>query len=141
MSRLTNGRGEVKRPVGRGRFADRPGMAIDAQHARRFLAAAGPRGSRGTGAATEIDQRRTVRRRRRQLLDDVRDEEIVERTVEQRKGRALAGPGERRPLGELLPPLDVRGRQRAQRARDFRKRQVARCFASSEAIQPANDVG
>ena len=57
-------------------------------------------------------------------IDDVREQQIVERTVEQREGRALAGARERRAFRELLPPLDVGGRQRAQRARHFGKRQL-----------------
>ena len=51
--------------------------------------------------------------------NDVRDQQMVKRSVEQRERRALAGAGQGRAIGQLLPALDVGGRQRAQRARHF----------------------
>ena len=48
----------------------------------------------------------------------------MERAVEQRERGALAGAGERGAVGELLPPLDVGRRQRAERARHLREPKV-----------------
>jgi len=68
----------------------------------------------------------------------VRDQEVVERPVEQGKGRALAGARQRRARRELLPPLDVGGRKRAQRARQFRKSQLRKMFGF-ERGEPAGE--
>ena len=64
----------------------------------------------------------------------MRDQEVVERTIEQGKGRALAGARQCRAGRELLPPLDVGGRERAQRARHFGKGQLGKmfCFERSD---------
>ena len=48
----------------------------------------------------------------------------MERAVEQRERGALAGAGERGAFAELLTALDVGGRQRSQRARHFREREL-----------------
>jgi hypothetical protein len=46
------------------------------------------------------------------------------RTSEERERRALAGAIERGAGIQTMPPFDVGRRQRAQSARDFRKRQL-----------------
>ena len=58
----------------------------------------------------------------------MRDKEMVKRTVEQRERRALAGAGQRGPIGQLLPALVVGGRQRPEGARHFGKRQLRKMF-------------
>src|SRR4051794_20537883 len=135
-----NGRREVKRLVRRRRFAERPRMPIDADHSRRSRAGARPRGARRTGAAAEIDKRIYLGSRRRKPIDDVRKEEEVERAVEQRKGRALASSGKRRPFRELLPALDIRGGQGPQGARHFREGQRGKMFCF-ECGDPASESG
>jgi len=50
----------------------------------------------------------------------VRDQQVMDRSVKEREGGALAGAGERGAFRKLLPPFDVGRRQRPQRARHFR---------------------
>jgi len=76
-------------------------------------------------AATEVDN---GRRRRCQCTversNDVTGSEVVERRIEQCKGRTLARAVERTSAARRVPPLDVGRRQRAQRACDLRDAQV-----------------
>src|SRR5436309_628273 len=60
----------------------------------------------------------------------------MQRPVEQRECRALAGARERSALTELLTPFDVCGRQRAERAGHFSKGKVGE-VALLERLQPA----
>jgi len=48
----------------------------------------------------------------------------MERPVEKGERRALAGSGERRAPRKTVASFNVGGRERSERARDFRKRQV-----------------
>src|SRR5262245_46779969 len=48
----------------------------------------------------------------------------MKRRIEKSERRALAGAGKSRTRRELRAPLDVRGRQRPQRARYFGKREL-----------------
>jgi hypothetical protein len=88
----------------------------------------GPRGTCRAGAASEIDQRRHAVEGRRQLANDVRDEQMVKRSVEEGERGALSAPGERRAVDQRVAALDVGGRQRAQRARNLPKRELAEMF-------------
>ena len=68
------------------------------------------------------------RSRVRKRADNPRDEQMVEGAIEQRERGAFPPAGERGSLDQLLPAFDVRGRQRAQRARHLGKRQIAEMF-------------
>lgn len=115
----------VKRAIGLGGFSDRPRMDIDADHPRPRRQRGSPCRAGRAGAAPEIDQRRDAVGRVRERADDPSDEQMVERPIEQRERGAFASAGERRSLDKFFPALDVGGRQRAQRARHFGKRQIA----------------
>src|SRR5262245_40316223 len=54
----------------------------------------------------------------------MRNDQEMERTVEQRERCTLAGAGEGGAFGEFLAPLDVVGRQRAQGAGYLAEREV-----------------
>ena len=76
------------------------------------------------GAAAQIDDRAAARSDA-ELLDDVLDEQEVERTVIEGECGALAGAVERLVIGERrLAPLDIGRRQRPQRARHFAETQI-----------------
>ena len=62
----------------------------------------------------------------------------MERAVEQRERGALAGARERRTVGEPGTPLDVGGRQGAQRARHLGEREL-REMSRVELVDPATE--
>ena len=72
------------------------------------------------------------------MLRDVMDQQEMQRTIEQRKRRALAGARERRPFGKSGTALDVGGRQRAQRARHLGEREL-REMPRVELVDPATE--
>src|SRR5204863_12415 len=80
--------------------------------------------SGGAVAAAEVDERASRSGRSRELADDGANDEVVQRTVEERERRAFAGAGERRAVAKAPAPLNVSRRQRAQGARHLGKRQV-----------------
>src|SRR6185369_1174713 len=108
--------------------ADRPWMDVETDDARRRRHGRRPRRTCRAGAASEIDQRRYAVEGRRQLANDVRDEQMVQRSVEEGERCALSAAGQRRAVDQRVAALDVGGRQRAQRARDFPKRELAEMF-------------
>ncbi len=62
----------------------------------------------------------------------------MQRTVKERKGRALAGARKRRAFGECGAPLDVSGRQGAQRARHLGEREL-REMSRVELLDPTTE--
>jgi len=80
--------------------------------------------ARDAGAAAEIDDG-TRAERDADCLDDVLDEKKVQGTVVHRKRGALAGAIEGFVIGQGgFAPLDIRRRQRPQRARHLAEPQV-----------------
>src|SRR5688572_22971657 len=112
-------------------------MTVDADDARRIGERAGPRGAGGTCAASEIDENRvSLQNRLWQRVNDLPDQQKVQRCVEQRKRRAFARTVERATFTETLPPLDIGRRQRPQPRRYLRKGQV-RHMAPLRLVQPS----
>ena len=98
-------------------------------HARR------PRRAGRAGAAAKIDDRRDVRRRAGQRSNDVGDQQMVERPVKQREGRALAGAGQRRALASFSR-RSTYADDNARSARDTSGNvSSARCLRLERAIQ------
>lgn len=91
-------------------FGERPRMAIDTEDLRLPFAGAGPGGSSRTGAAAQVDKLCRSDRCARQLTNDPIDQQVMDRTVKKRKGRALPCAGERRAFTQPIPPFDVSGR-------------------------------
>jgi hypothetical protein len=115
---------EAERTIGPGRLGQRPWMQIEPDEVRPAAADYRPRCPGGTDSASEIDQGGGRGRRPGQPAHDLANQQVVKRAVEERKGRALAGAGEGSTSNQPVAPLDVRRGQRAERARDFRKREV-----------------
>jgi hypothetical protein len=117
-------RGEAELTIRPGRLGQRPRMAIDPDDLRPPVADCRPRRPCGPGSAPEIDEGGRQGRRSGQHAHDLANQQVVERAVEERKGCSLAGAGEGPASGEPVAPLDVGRGQRAERARDLRKREV-----------------
>ena len=117
-------RADRERPIRLRRLGNRPRMPIDADEARRSIAGGRPCRTGRAGAAADVEQRRDAVGCARKLRDDVRDEQEVKRSVEERERGAFAGAGERGAFADPGALLDVGGRERAQRARDFGKGQL-----------------
>ena len=66
------------------------------------------------------------------------NQQEMQRTIEKRKRRALAGARERRAVGQSGAPLDISGRQRAQRARHLGEREL-REMPRVELVDPATE--
>src|SRR5262245_24349121 len=103
-------------------------MDVETDDARRRRHRRRPGGARRAGAASEIDEGRHAVEGGRQFANDVRDEQMVKGAVEKSERRALATARKRRAFDQRAAALDVSGRQRAQRARYFTKRQLAEMF-------------
>ena len=99
-------------------------MTVDTDDARCRRTRTRPRRARRAGAAAEIEQRPDIRPRLWQPFDDMRQNEIVERAVEERESRTLTGARQGGAFGQLLPPLDVGRRQRPQGTGHFGKCQL-----------------
>jgi hypothetical protein len=125
---LLRRRRQAEAAIGLGSFADRPRMDVETDDARRRRHRRGPRGACRAGATSEIDQCRHTVEGRRQHANDVRDEQMVKRSIKKGECCALAAARQRRALDQPVAALDVSGRQRAQRARHFPKRQLAEMF-------------
>jgi hypothetical protein len=120
---LARPRRDAERPVRSRRFAERPGMTVDADDGLRARRCDGPRSARRAGATAEIDDGRWRRRGVGQASEDPADEQKVQRAVEECERGALAGTRQRA-ASDCPTPLDVGGRKRPQRADDLRERQV-----------------
>ena len=80
-----------ERLVGEFRFLERPGMRVEAQHAERWRGPGRDRCAGDAGAAAEVDDG-AGRKRGADLLDDVIDEQEVQRPVIEGEGGALPAP-------------------------------------------------
>jgi hypothetical protein len=125
---------EAEGAIGAGRFSQRPRVAIEPDDLRPAVAERRPRRAGGPGPTPEVGQDGRRRRRPGQGADDLANEQVVQRAVEERKGSALAGAGESAALGQPAAPLDVGRGQRAERARQFGKREVREvpCFERAD---------
>jgi hypothetical protein len=115
---------EAERTIGPDRLGQRPRMPIEPDDLRPAVRGCRPRCPGGSGSASEIDQGGRRGRSPGQHANDLANQQVVKRAVEERKGGALAGAGEGPAWRQPVTPLDVRRGQRAERARDFRKREV-----------------
>ena len=124
------------RPVG---FRNRPRMAIDAVD-RAAAALERPCGPGGAGPAPEVENPRDASRLTRAVdrADDLAHDEKMQRRVEQGERRALASAVEGPAARELGAAFDVARRQRAERPRDFRGREVGQ-VTLFQRLQPARD--
>jgi hypothetical protein len=117
-------RGEAEFTIGNGRLGQRPRIPIDPDDLRPLVARRRPGCPGGSRSAPEIDERGRWSRPPGQGPDDLPDQQIVKRAVEERERRALAGAVEGRALREPVAALDVRRGQGAKGARDFPKGEI-----------------
>src|SRR5207247_2139190 len=107
--RLPRACGQTELPIGTASFGECPGVTVDAHDLRTLEAFRGPRRSRCTGAAAQIDERPRRGGGTRQCANDVANQEVVQRTVEQGERGALSGAREGGALTQPVPALDVGG--------------------------------
>ena len=118
----------AKCAIGFGCFSHRPRVDVDAHDAWRRRQSGSPRRTSRARAAPEIDEGGNTVGRVRKRADDPSDEQMVEGPIEQGERRTFPSARERGSLDQLLAAFNVRGRQRAQRARHLGKRQIAEVF-------------
>ena len=123
-----HGSGRQPKPaIGPRRFAERPGVTVDADDAGSMVAGGCPGRPGRPRSATKINKgRRLVRSAQRagQRLNDGAHQQEMQRPVKEREGRAFSGTVQRSTLAEPLPALDVCGRKRAQPRRQLGKGQI-----------------
>jgi hypothetical protein len=132
-SRLT---AQVQLPIRAPAFIHRPGMAIDAEDLGAGPRAQRPRGAANARTAAKIDDVGRSRTVAADSADDVRDRQQMQRAVEQRECRPLAGGRKRGAGGKSLAALYIGRRQCTQRTRDLGHPEVGE-MAGFERRQPS----
>src|SRR4051812_12654049 len=105
--RLEGSATNAERTIGPLRFGDRPGIAIGPDHLA-FRALECPRGPGRTRPASQVGEGNDAWRRV-ERADDFPGDEKMQRCIEERKRRTLAGAVERAAGGETGAALDITG--------------------------------